>query len=284
MRKPRFAEISPEVGQLDPDAFAEFLDEDPDAALALVADMATATDERLRELARSLAGRIAVDVATRGARRGKGVGRLTRLSAALAEGEIDLDASLDSIVDARISSTRPRADQLVVSAWRRPDTSLCLLVDRSGSMVGPRLAAAAVAAAAVLFREGTECSVVAFSDDAIVLKSGDQPRSPEEVVGDLLSLRGFGVTNLALAMRAARLQLDRSSAQRRLTVVLSDCRITTGGDATRDAAALDEVVILAPEGDSEDARLFAEAIGARWTTLSGPSDVPAAFDTLLARR
>lgn len=244
--------------------------------------MAGATDERLRDLARALAGRVAIDVATGATPRGRGVGRLTRFSAARAEGEIDLDASIDAIVEARASSSGPSLDRLVVNSWRKPTTSLCLLVDRSGSMLGPRLAAAAVAAAAVLFREDTECSVIAFSDDAIVLKAQDQPRAAEEVVGDLLSLRGSGVTNLALAMRAARLQLDRSTAQRRIAVVLSDCRVTTGGDATSDAAALDEVAILAPEGDSEDARALAESIGARWAPVAGPSGIPSAFESLWA--
>ncbi|MGB3409993.1 MAG: vWA domain-containing protein [Microthrixaceae bacterium] len=282
MRQPHFSELSPEVGELDPDAFAELFEDDPDEALSLLADMTGATDERLRDLALSLAGKIAVDVATAGNRQGRGVGRLTRMSAARAEGEIDLEASLEGILESRASGAPPRSDRLVVGAWRRPRTSLCLLVDRSGSMLGPRLAAAAVAAAAVLFREDTECSVIAFADDAIVLKAQGQPRPPEDVVGDLLRLRGFGVTNLALALRAARIQMDRSTAQRRVTVVLSDCRVTTGGDATSDAAALDEVAILAPAGDSDDAEALANAIGARWTTLDGPSQVPAAFEHVLS--
>ncbi|HTO00487.1 MAG TPA: VWA domain-containing protein [Microthrixaceae bacterium] len=283
MRQPHFAEISPEVGELDPDAFADLLEDDPDEALSLLAEMSGATDETLRELARSLAGRIAIDVARSGSMEQVGVGRLTRMNAARAEGEIDLEASLDAILESKVLSSQLSADRLVVSAWRKPTTSLCLLVDRSGSMLGPRLAAAAVAAAAVLFRDDTQCSIIAFADDAVVLKSQVQPRPAEDVVGDLLQLRGFGVTNLALALRAARAQLDRSAANRKVTVVLSDCRVTTGGDAIRDAAALDEVVILAPAGDSEDAEALAEAIGARWTTLDGPSSIPAAFERLLGR-
>ena len=54
-----FDEVSPEVGTLDPDAFDELLEGDPDAALGLLAAMTGATDEGLRALARRLAGRMA---------------------------------------------------------------------------------------------------------------------------------------------------------------------------------------------------------------------------------
>jgi hypothetical protein len=86
-------------------------------------------------------------------------------------------------------------------------------------------------------------------------------------------LRGVGVTDVGLALRTAGAQLARSSAARRLTILLSDCRPTAGGDPTADAQALDELAILAPEGDSHDARALAEAVGARWATVGGPTSV-----------
>jgi len=280
-RHERFEQISPEVGELDTDAFEELLDEDPDAALALLADLNGATDERLRDLARRLAGRVVVEIARFGPVPRRGVGRLTRARASGAEGDIDLDPSLDAILLGRASRSRIDADDLVVSTWRRPSIAVCLLVDRSGSMHGERLAAAAVAAAAVVYRNGADCSVVAFAEDAVVVKAQHESRTAEEVVGDLLRLRGFGVTNVALAARVARQQLDRSTAGRRITVLLSDCRVTAGGDAVPDAAALAELVVIAPEDDAADARAFADAVGSRWTTLSGPSSVPTALAEVL---
>ncbi|MBA3289546.1 MAG: hypothetical protein H0U21_16290, partial [Acidimicrobiia bacterium] len=55
--------MSPEAGTLEEDAFDDLLDDDPDGALALLADMSRATDPRLRALARQLAARVMVDVA-----------------------------------------------------------------------------------------------------------------------------------------------------------------------------------------------------------------------------
>lgn len=272
-RREHFAEISPELGRLDESAFDDLLAQDPDAALSLLADMNGATDERLRALAQRLAGRIMVDLARTGLAAHRSVGRLVRRPLDGRGGDLDLDASLDELVAARHSRRPPDAGELVTATWERPDTAVCLLVDRSGSMHGARLASAALAAATVALRAPTDCSVVAFAEDAIVLGTQGVPRDPEAIVSDLLRLRGFGVTDVGLGLRTASAQLSRSTAGRRLTVLLSDCRVTSGGDPIPYASTLDELAIIAPEGDSDDARALAEAVGARWTTVGGPSSL-----------
>ena len=261
------------------------MEDDLDEALTLLADLTGATDERLRALARTLAGRVLVDVARTGPTTLRGIGRLAWRPASSVDGEVDLDASLEAIVSAR-SARRPIGiDDLTVRTWDRPDTALCLLVDRSGSMLGDRLAAAAVGAAAVLYRHGTDCSLVAFSGTAIVVKSQNEARTADEVVGDLLALRGHGVTDVGLALRTARAQLDRSTAGRKVTILLSDARSTSGGDPIEDAAALaalGDFAIIAPAGDSVDAEALANAVGGRWVELSGPSGIPEALATVMS--
>ena len=272
-RREHFAEISPQLGELDESAFDELMAEDADEALALLADMNGATDERLRALARTVAGRIMVDLARNGVAGHRSVGRLTRRPIDAATGDVDLDASMDELVAARRGRRSVDTSSLVASTWERPDTAVCLLVDRSGSMHGARLATAALASAAVALRAPTSCSVVAFAQDAVVLGSQGMPRDPDAIVSDLLRLRGVGVTDVGLALRTAADQLARATAGRRLTILLSDCRTTAGGDPVPFVRALDELVILAPEGDSDDARALAEAVGARWTTVGGPTSV-----------
>jgi Mg-chelatase subunit ChlD len=189
---------------------------------------------------------------------------------------------LEAIVSVRRSGRPVDVDELVVGAWERPDTEVCLLLDRSGSMHGGRLATAALAAAAVVLRAPAACSVVAFAEDAIVLQPQGGQRRAEDVVDDVLRLRGHGVTDLGLALRTARAQLEHAPQGRRLTVLLSDCRATAGGDHLDDAAALDELTILAPADDDDDARALAEALGATCATFEGPSSVPEALGQALA--
>ena len=167
--------------------------------------------------------------------------------------------------------------------WARPSTAWCLLVDRSGSMEGRPLATSALAAAAVAVRAEDEFAVLSFGKDVVAPKAMWERRSPDDVVDRVLSLRGHGTTDVAGALQAAAEQLRSASAARRVVVLLSDRRATEPGDVVGAAMALDELVILAPEHDSVEACELAEQVGARWTTVAGPSSVPAAFDRVLGR-
>jgi len=280
-RHRRFEQVSPQVGFLDQAAFDDALAEDPDETLALLADLTGATDRLLREFARRLAGRVVVDLARSGEARRRGVGRLRTEPFGEEGGDLDLDASLEPLQLARARGVAPALDELRVRVWTRPASAICLAVDRSGSMGGDRLAAAALAAAAVAWRAPDDYSVLAFSKDVVVIKAQDEWRGPEVVVDDLLTLRGHGTTDLALALRAARAQLMRSNAARRLVVLLSDCRPTTGGDPVDEAGAVDELFVVAPAGDSEEGEALACAAGGRCATLDGPSGIPAVFSQLL---
>jgi VWA domain containing CoxE-like protein len=279
-RHDQFDEVSPEVGQIDEVAFDDAMARDPDAALAMLADMTGATDEALRTLARRLAGSIMLDLGRRGRTRQRGIGKLVSQPFRPDGGDLDLDSSLGALITARATRTAVDVDELRVSGWMKPATAYCLLVDRSGSMTGTPLATSAVAAAAVAHR-AEDFSVVAFAEDAVVAKSQDSDKAAERVVTDVLILRGFGTTNVALALRTAQIQLSRSRASRKITVLLSDCRSTAKGDMKTAAAGLDELVILAPEGDADDAFAFGLAVGARVVTVSGPSDIPGALAAAL---
>lgn len=274
--------MSPEAGTLEEDAFDDLLDDDPDGALALLADMSRATDPRLRALARQLAARVMVDVARRGATSRRGVGRIVTAPMRDDAGDVDVDASLEAIVDARAGGAAPNIERLHTRRWARPGTALCLLVDRSGSMTGRPLATGAVTAAAVALRSPADFSVVSFARDAVVVKAQDRSRTVEVVVDAVLALRGYGTTDLAGALSAAGAQLARSSATRRIAVLLSDCRSTEPGDVVHAASFLDELVIVAPAGDDEAAVELAAATDAVMTTVTGPSDAANALARVLS--
>jgi Mg-chelatase subunit ChlD len=273
--------VSPEVGELDEAALDASMRDNPDETMALIADLTAATDPKLRELARRLAGRLFLDVSRRGPMRPRGIGKIVEQKYRPDAGDLDLDASLDGLVDAGGRGRAIDPERLRIRGWAKPGTALCLLVDRSGSMGGKPLASSAVAAAAVSYWAPLDYSVVAFGKDIVVAKSQDAEKSSDRVVNDVLALRGFGTTDLAGALLVAAQQLQRSRAGRKIVVVLSDCRSTVDGDPLAAAAALDEVVVIAPTGDSAEAELFAQRSGARMTTANGPAAVVDALGMLL---
>ena len=272
--------MSPEVGELDETEVQEQMDMDPDEMLGLLADLTGATDPRLRELARRLAGRLMLEMGNRGRAKPRGIGRMVEKPYSPEAGDIDIDASLEAIGEARRGQAID-PERLRVRGWSKPGTALCLMVDRSGSMGGKPLATSAVAAAAVASRNPDDYSVLAFSKDVVVAKSQDVPKSSDLVVNDVLTLRGHGTTDLAGAILVARQQLARSTAGRRIAILLSDCRATVDGDPVAAAAGMEELVVIAPAEDSEEATAFAAKAGARLALVNGPSEIPEAIARLL---
>lgn len=242
-----FAEVSPEVGRLDQAAFRAVLQQTPDAAVALLADLASATDPQLRRDARRLAGRLLPPLGRVGQPQRRGAQRMTSRAGAL-EGDLDLDRTLERSLGVR--PTDP-AD-LVARQFAAAPRSVCLLVDRSGSMSGHAVALAAVAAAAVVSARGSRlrCSVVAFAAEPLILLEADADRSATAVVDDLLSLRGHGTTDLDRALRVAAQQLRGVPPGGRTALLLSDALHTAGSDPLPAAGALDRLHVL---GTSKEA-------------------------------
>ena len=268
------------MGRLDERAFHDLLRADADAAVALLADLGAATDPQLRAQARRLAARLFVRTGRLGAGTTRGYRRLTP-SRAGPDGDLDLDLSLE------VAGGRPRhADQLIARSWAAPRRALSLLVDHSGSMRGHAVGMAAMATAAVVLTrtERTSTSVIAFAADALVLQGQSQARTPAALVDDLLSLRGAGRTDLALALRAAARELGREPDAERLAIVLSDCRRTAGRDPLEALAGLDRVDVLGtsdePEAVAAGRRLAGRARG-RYLPATGFVELQSSLVTLL---
>lgn len=243
--------------------------------------MSSATDRRMAALAARIAGRLVLDVARGGPVGARGVGRLVSSAADRFEGDLDIDRSIDALVNADAGGISADMADLKVRHWTKPMTALALVVDRSGSMSGQRLATAAVAAAACSYRVPSDWSALVFADRVLVLKSQQDAKAASPVVNSLLRLRGQGTTDLAGALAAANEQLNRSRAKRRVVILLSDCRATTGADPAAAARRLDELAVLAPADDADDAKEFADRVGARFAVIDGPAAIPAAVSRVL---
>lgn len=273
--------MSPEVGQLDEDALARLMAADPDATLALVADLLSATDEELRAAAQRLAARLVLDRTRRGRVVRRGTGR-PRTVPASRGGDLDLDASFDAVLGARAEQRPPHLDELTARDWGRPELALCLLVDDSGSMTGARLAAAAMVTAACALRAPREHVVAAFARDVRPLRTLHDQTPAGETVDRVLRLRGHGVTGLAGALRFGSEALADARAARRVVVVLSDCRATDGHDPVPAATAIPELIVVAPRDDASEAAELAAAAGAKWATLDSLDGAVALLSELLS--
>ena len=285
-----FTTVSPELGELDEQAFAEALDADPEAGLSLLADLVRATDRDLRRQARSLAVRLSVELGRGGRLRSSGVGRL-EARVGVAEGDVDLERSLE-----RAGGQRPRGrDDLVVQAWQAPKRSLSLLIDRSGSMRGAQVLMAAVAAAGVVHaaerqRGRVSVSVLSFAHRVTVLQSQAQRRPVADLVDDILALRGLGSTDLALALLAAGRQLaGQHGTGERIVLLLSDGVATTGEDPLRAAGGVDRLHVLGTSPDDESVqagRALAARGGGRYVQVDAEmvarGRLPGALNGLLA--
>lgn len=258
---------------MDAAAFEELLDDAPDDALELLAKMTQATDRDLAALSRRLAGRIVLDLAKTGKAKSRGVGKLVRQRATASSHDIDLDASLDAVLEAKAVGRRPSLEDLQAVHWQQPATAICLLVDRSGSMNGERLASAALAAAVCAWRAPQHFAVMAFGDRVVELKGLTETKDAETLVSEVLALRGHGTTDVALALTAAQRQLRSSTATRRITILLSDAEVTVGGDPVPIARGLDELIVLAPADEPDHARALVADAGGRLAEVGGPLSV-----------
>ncbi|HEY7016566.1 MAG TPA: MoxR family ATPase [Streptosporangiaceae bacterium] len=281
LRHAGFGEVSPEPGRLDEGALARLLAADPDAAAALLADLAVATDRALRAAARRLAAQVFIRLGRAGGGRTRGTRRLGPNHRG--EGDLDLERTLG-----QWPGRGPLArEDLVTRSWVAHRRAVCLVVDASGSMSGPGVAMAAVAAAAVVLAAGAQLApgVICFSGEPRVLQDQGRSRPPEDLVGDLISLRGHGVTDLAAALRAAAAQLGRASADERIAVLLSDCLRTAGSDPAAALQGIDRLHVLCPADGPEPQRAaaaLARAGGGISRPVAALADVTPALRHLLS--
>jgi hypothetical protein len=158
-------------------------------------------------------------------------------------------------------------------------------------MNGLAVALAAVAAAGVVLAatgEGArklDASVLAFDEQVRVLGPQGQARPAEALVGELVALRGHGLTDVASGLKEASRQLASVAVDERIVVLLSDCLHTTGADPATALDGIDRLHVLCPL-PSDDAIEAASALAGRGGGLYRPvrklTDIGPALSTLLA--
>jgi Mg-chelatase subunit ChlD len=272
--------LSDQPGQVDRRAFADAIAEDPELILDLMPHLAKASDGVLRRVAREVAGRLVIRFAEAagGSAAGDGKWRSARWTPGA---EVDLEAVLEELLIARSLGEPLDVEHLQARTWQRRQTAVCLVVDNSGSMGASRLSAAAVATAALAMRAPSDFSVIAVADKALVLRQQGSTRPVEAIVDDLFGLRSFGWTNLALGLTAARAQLARSSAGRKMTLLLTDGQANRGADPATEAARLQLVHVIVPGVANDQCRDIARAGRGSVVEFEGLREAPGVISRLL---
>ncbi len=212
----------------------------------------------------------------------RGVGELASLRYRGGSDEIDLDATLDNLIEHPV----PDDDDIIVRERIRTRRSVVLAVDVSGSMRGERVRTAAATVGALAAElERDDLGVIAFWSDAAVLQPLGRHVSAAELLDRLLRIPARGLTNVAFPLQLARRQLASVPARDARVLLLSDCVHNAGPDprlAAAGLARLDVLLDTSGEHDVELARDLARLGRGRLAQVADHRAVAPALSSLFA--
>jgi Mg-chelatase subunit ChlD len=212
-------------------------------------------DTQTLRRARQIAARLAVPRPRRDISARRGIGELASVRYRGGSDDIDLDRTLEALVEHPV----PDDDDIVVRERVRTRRSVVLLVDVSGSMRGERVRTAAAtvgALAAELSRD--DLAVVAFWSDAVALAHLGQRISAQRLLDTMLRIPAKGLTNLAFPLQVAGRELARVPARDARVLLLSDCVHNAGPDPRPFAARLPRLDVLLDTSGEQDAQLASD--------------------------
>jgi Mg-chelatase subunit ChlD len=180
--------------------------------------------------------------------------------------ELDIEDTLEEapwIADPK-SKLLARPEDLWVEYQVVRDQAVILSVDTSLSMTGEKLALTAVALAVVLLQFPDDpVGIVAFENDAKVLKQPDEKISVEELVARFLDVPAQGYTHLEAGMKSALVLLRDLGAGRSRRppscVLLTDGKYTAGRDPAYLAVRFPHLVVL-KMGDERSSQALCEEL------------------------
>jgi Mg-chelatase subunit ChlD len=239
-------------------------------------------DRQVLRQARQIAARLSVPRPKRTLMARRGGGELASVVYQGGSDDIDLDRTLEQLVQHPL----PNEDDIVVREHVRNKRLVVLLADVSGSMRGERIRTAAAtvgALAAELARD--DLGVIAFWSDAVVLSHPGDPVEPQRTLEALLRIPASGLTNIAFPLQVAWRELARIPARDAGVLLLSDCVHNAGPDPRRLAAQLPRLDVLLDTSAEHDADLAADLarIGrGRLRRIAGYRDVAPALSQIFA--
>ena len=255
---------------------------DDPAELWAVVPRDASVDLSALQRARRIAATLAIPRSRQDVTPRRGSGELATTRYNDGSDDIDLDATLELLIEHPV----PEEDDVMVRDRMSTRRSVVLVVDVSGSMRGERaLTAAATVGALFGHLSRDRLGVVAFWSDAALVVPLGVATSAERVLDSLLRIPARGLTNVAFPLHVAARQLERKPARDARVLLLSDCVHNAGPDP-RDAAArlprLDVLVDTSGENDLDLAQDLARVGHGRTALAQQYRDVGPAVSRLFA--
>ncbi len=199
-------------------------------------------DPELEEIAKRYASRLIIKLASQIANIGVKTGMLCQSTSEAAWDEIEVDATLERILD---SPTRRIEENLVFLA-RRPERKACVvMLDHSYSMKGLKISMAALTAAAIALHFKQDYGIVAFSTNARILKGLNQYKPPARIAEEILSQEATGYTNIHDALQLGVGEMK--GYEKKIGILLTDGDWTAGEDPVQVARRFDRLHVIGLE-------------------------------------
>ncbi|MEE8209420.1 MAG: AAA family ATPase [bacterium] len=258
----------------DPDEVSRFLNENPAIAsrilsspdvLEMYSYIRRRVDDDLRDAAKRYASRLILKIAREIASLGVRSGNLQAVADYLASDEIEIDLTLERIVE---QPTETIEDNLVVLARKPEEREACVVIlDHSSSMQGVKVAIAALTAATIALHFKENYAVVGFNTRAAILKRIDQTVAHSRVAEEVLSLDARGLTNIKEALQLALGEIR--SYEKKIGILLTDGNWTYGGDPLQVARLFDRLHVIGLEDPITPYELEHTGYGRYYTPFSG---------------
>lgn len=263
----------------NPEDVSRFLNQNPDIAakiltspdvLEMYSYIKDKVSEELKETAKRYASRLIIKIATKIANLGLKSGNLQPVADWLASDEIEIDHTLERMVERPTESIE---DNLVVLA-RKPERKGCVVIlDHSSSMKGIKVAIAALTASTIALHFKENYGVVAFSTRAALLKRINQNVAPTQVAEQVLSLDARGYTNIREGLQMGISEVR--AYDKKIGILLTDGDWTYGGDPLQIARLFDRLHVIGLEDPNVyddfygcDGRFFHPRYGSRIELLA----------------
>lgn len=208
--------------------------------------------------------------------RGTPTGEVTTVPFAFEGDEIDLEKTLE----ARLEHPLPSYEHIYVLDRKKYRRAAVIVMDASGSMQGENLSMAAIAVASLAMNLDArdEYGVVLFSEKAKICKRVDQALPLDRVLNEIMHIRPEGRTNIQLGLAAALGEIQRSTIEAKIGILLTDGQQNVGVDPLPLAGRFPKLhVINLPGGKAEFSRKIAECGRGSCICLQSMFDVPQAI-------